>query len=106
MTMHQKSFTVDVPPEVSSVFSEHIEAQGYTKWKAVMGALKAYMVLPAEVQVFVNNPNTTVKQAKKKIAESYGDKLRLELLGKLTPEQQMFLVETAKETAAQLSRKK
>ncbi len=106
MGTNQKSFTVDVPVEVSEAFSDHIDEQGYTKWRAVMGALKAYMVLPPEVQVFVNNPNTTVKQAKKMITDSYGDKLRLDLLGKLTPQQQMFLVETAKETAVQLSRKK
>ena len=106
MSMHKKSFTVDVPTDVSTAFSKHIEDQGYTKWKAIMGALKAYMVLPPDVQVFVNNPNTTVKQARKKIADCYGDQLRLELLGKLTPQQQMFLMETAKETAAQLSRKK
>lgn len=105
MGTNQKSFTVDVPVEVSEVFSEHVDTQGYTKWRAVMGALKAYMVLPPEVQVFVNNPNTTVKQARKMIAQSYGDKLLLELLGKLTPHQQMFLIETAKEIAAQLSQK-
>ncbi len=45
-----------------------------------MGALKAYMALPADIQVFVNNPDTTAKQAKKMIAVSYTDKFRLKVL--------------------------
>ncbi len=106
MSTNPKSFTVDVPVEVSEAFSEHVDQQGYTKWRAVMGALKAYMVLPPEAQVFVNNPNTTVKQVQKMIAQCYEDKVLLELLGKLPPEQQAFLMEAAKKTAAQLSRKK
>lgn len=106
MSTNPKSFTVDVPVGVCEAFSEHIDEQGYTKWRAVMGALKTYMTLPAEVQVFVNNPNTTVKQVQKMIIQSYGDKLRLELLETLTPHQQAVLIETVKKTAAQLSRKK
>lgn len=105
MGTNPKSFTVDVPVEVSEAFSDHADEQGYTKWKAVMGALKAYMVLPPEVQVFVNNPNTTIKQVREMIFQCYGDKVLLELLADLTPGQQVFLIETAKETAAQLSRK-
>ncbi len=80
MAMHDKSFNVDIPPAVSQAFSEHVDQQGYTKWRAIMGAVKAYMALPADIQVFVNNPDTTVKQAKKVIAVSYTDKFRLKVL--------------------------
>lgn len=51
MTNEQKNFNVNVDAKLSDVFSEQAEQRGYTKYRAVEGALRAFIVLPPELQV-------------------------------------------------------
>lgn len=85
MSMHEKSFNVDVPPEVSQAFTDHIDGSGYTKWKAIMGALKVYMLLPADVQVCANNPSKMSDDVRATMDRVYEDRFRLKFLDTLTP---------------------
>jgi len=49
MAMHNKSFNVDVNENLSDEFSNQISERGYTKYRAIEGALRAFMALsPAE----------------------------------------------------------
>jgi len=47
----QKNFNVNVNVEVADEFSEQTEQRGYTKYRAVEGALRAFIAMPAELQV-------------------------------------------------------
>jgi len=51
MAMHKKSFNVDVDEELSDGFSAQVDKRGYTKYRAIEGALRAFMSLPPEEQV-------------------------------------------------------
>lgn len=51
MTMHKKTFTVDVDEELSEAFSAQVDERGYTKYRALEGAIRAFIVIPAEIQV-------------------------------------------------------
>ena len=102
MGTNPKSFTVDVPPEVSRAFSDHADEQGYTKWKAVMGALRVYMVLSPDAQVCANNLNKTLTDLGAVMEKVYRDALLLKFLEALTPEQQAFVIEAARDIAKRL----
>jgi hypothetical protein len=49
MAMHKKSFNIDVNENLSDEFSAQVTKRGYTKYRAIEGALRAFMALsPAE----------------------------------------------------------
>jgi len=53
----QKNFNVYVDEKVANAFSEQIDERGYTKYRAVEGALRAFIAIPPEVQVeLMSNP--------------------------------------------------
>jgi len=67
MAMHKKSFNVDVDEKLSDEFSAQVEQRGYTKYRAIEGALRGFMVLSAENQVRLISGNLAtgnVNQAK------------------------------------------
>ena len=47
----QKNFNVNVSEKLSDAFSAQVDERGYTKYRAVEGALRAFIALPAELQV-------------------------------------------------------
>lgn len=103
MAMHKKPFTVDVDDDVSEAFSDQIEVRGYIKYRAIEGALRAFMALPPELQVQLMNNN--VSDVSHLIKEKLLDADLVSRLGKLTSEQRNQLVALAKEGAKVLSRK-
>ena len=50
MAMHKKSFNVDIDEKLSDEFTAQIDKRGYTKYRAIEGALRAFMALPLEIQ--------------------------------------------------------
>ena len=58
MVMNKKSFNVDVAEELSDLFSVQIGQRGYAKYRAIEAALRAFMALPAAVQVQLMNIET------------------------------------------------
>lgn len=100
----KKPFTVDIWEDLSDEFEEFRVQAGFTKWQAISGALRAYMALPADVQVALNAPEMTVESAGKLIADKICDLERNRLLGKLAPDQVAYLREITKEVTEHLSK--
>lgn len=104
MAMHKKPFTVDINEKVSDAFSAQVEQRGFTKYRAIEGALRAFMVLPADLQVeLIGNEIPDVLCL---IREKLLDADLISRLGKLAPEQRSQLVALAKEGAKILSQGK
>jgi hypothetical protein len=55
--MHKKSFSVDVNDELSEKFSAQSDERGYTKYRAIEGALRAFVAMPPELQVSLMSAN-------------------------------------------------
>lgn len=47
----QKNFNVNINENLAEKFADQIEKRGYTKYRAIEGALVAFMKLPIEEQV-------------------------------------------------------
>ena len=52
-------FNQDIDEKTGQEFSAQAEERGYTKYRAVEGALRAFMALPSEVQVRLMSTNET-----------------------------------------------
>jgi hypothetical protein len=104
MVMHKKPFTVDCDEQLSELFSKQVEERGFTKYRAVEGALRAFIALPKELQVeLMNNQISDVSQL---IKEKLLDADLLEKMRKLTPEQRNQVVFLAKKAAKIVSPKR
>ena len=103
MAMHSNPFTVDVPDDISSAFTEICERLELTKWKAIAGALKAYLSLEEDAQLYLHRTSTTIEDAKKLISQSFIQAERKRVLGKLSPEQEAYLIEITKKTTKRLA---
>jgi hypothetical protein len=99
----KRPFTVDIWEGLADKFEDFRIRSGFTKWQAITGALRAYMSLPADVQVALNAPDMTVEAAGKLITDKICDLERIRLLGKLDPGQVAYLREITKEVAEHLS---
>ena len=103
MTMHKKTFTVDVDDEVSEAFSAQVEKRGYTKYRAIEAAMKAITAMPPEAQVALMTNGTDAKDI---LLNTFRD-MGLEVdLQKLSPAQRAQVLVLAKEAAKTVSRKK
>jgi len=102
--MHKKSFNVDVDDELSDLFSKQCEERGYTKYRAVEGSLRAWVVLSPDLQVLLMNSQIT------DVAQLIKDKLLdaelLEKMESLSPGERHQLFSLAKQGAKIISRKK
>jgi len=89
---------------VFDAFTKLVEDNGYTQYRAVEGALKAFISLPDELQVaLMKSPNCDVY---KLLIHTLRDIELSKALQSLTPEQQMVLIESAKEVTKRLFPKK
>ena len=59
MAKSKKPMNVDMDGEIYDDFAELVEKAGYLKYRAVEAAFRAFMALPADVQVALmsNKPN-------------------------------------------------
>ena len=103
MAMHKKSFNVDVDDVLSEAFSAHVDKSGYTKYRAVEGALRAFMAIPPEAQVALMSNSDNPKDI---LIKTFDDISLEEGLKELTPTQRVQILALAKEAAKTLSRKK
>ncbi len=51
MKKEQKNFNVNVDADLSDAFSTQIDQRGFTKYRAIEGALRGFMSLPEHLQV-------------------------------------------------------
>jgi len=69
--MHNKSFNVDVNENLSDEFSNQISERGYTKYRAIEGALRAFMALsPAEQVQWMSQGNSVQPQGKQEAPQT------------------------------------
>ena len=99
----QKNFSVNIGETLCDDFSEHIDKNGYTKYRAIEGALRAFMAIPPEAQVALMS-NT--KNARDILIKVFGDAALEDDLQKLSPAQRNQILALAKEAAKTISRKK
>ena len=48
---NEERYSGEVQPEISEVFTKHVENKGYNKTRALEGAMRAFMAIPAGLQV-------------------------------------------------------
>ena len=53
MAMHEKAFNVDISDDLADKFSALAEKLAMHKYRVIEGAVRAFLVLPADVQVAV-----------------------------------------------------
>lgn len=99
----QKNFNVNVDEKVADEFSEHVDKNGYTKYRAVEGALRAFMAIPSEAQVALMSNSDNPKDI---LVSAFGDISLEKGLKELTSAQRAQILALAKEAAKTLSRKK
>lgn len=103
MAMHKKSFSVDVDDELSKSFSKQVEDRGYTKYRALEAAIRAFLAIPSEAQVSLIENKISAKDI---LLNAFRD-MGLEAdLQKLPPAQRAQILTIAKEAAKKVSRKK
>jgi hypothetical protein len=56
MAMNRKPFTVDVTDVIADAFSAQVDERGYTKWRAIEGAIKAFLALEPDIQTKLMSP--------------------------------------------------
>lgn len=104
MTMHKKSFTVDVDSQVSEGFSNQVDKCGYTKYRAVETALRIWTSLPPEIQVslMVESPEGLYQL----LVERLLDVEVLKILSKMKPQERLHILHSVRSTKPKVSRKK
>jgi len=100
----QKNFNVNVDEKIADKFSEQIELRGYTKYRAIEGAMKAFTALPDQLQVALMK--STNQDTYKLLVHGLRDIELIKGLQALTPEQRLILIESAKEVSKRLFAKK
>lgn len=103
MAMHKKTFTVDVDDGLSEAFSTQVSKRGYTKYRAIEGALRAFMAIPPEAQVALMSNGADAGEILLNVFRDLGLEVDLK---KLTPAQRVQILTLAKEAAKKVSRKK
>ena len=104
MVMHKKTFTVDVNDELSEAFSTLCDERGYTKYRALEGAIRAFISLPDALQVALMKGNN--QNVYKLLVHSLRDIELTKNLQALTSEQTQVLIESAKLVTKRLFPKK
>lgn len=105
MANSRKSFGVDIEETLSESFSAQIDERGYTKYRAVEGALRAFLVLPAELQVRLISVGNSSSDVYPMLVEGLLDVELAKALDNLGPDKQEFLA-LVRQAKAKVSRKK
>ena len=106
MVMHKKSFSVDVDEELSDAFTGQVDVRGYTKYRAIEGALRVFMALPPELQVELMGNFKDLTKVSELISNFYRDSDVKEFLNSLKPEDRNKVLSIAKQAYKSTSRKK
>jgi len=99
----QKNFSCNIEPEVAEAFSAQVDVRGYTKYRAIEGAIRAFLAIPPEAQVALMSNNADAKEILLNTFRDLGLQVDLQ---KLSPAQRTQILTLAKEAAKTISRKK
>lgn len=103
MGNQQKNFNVNIDETLSDAFSAQVEQRGYTKYRAIEGALRGFMALSAENQVRLISGNLAaenVNQAKsgpKTLREALKNMVKSSTEGSETPSMMIEIRPTDKQ---------
>lgn len=100
----QKNFSCNIDPKVADRFSAQVDEKGYTKYRAIEGAIRAFISLPDELQVALMK--STNQDTYKLLVQGLRDIELIKGLQDLTPEQRLILIESSKEVSKRLFPKK
>ena len=100
----EKNVSAYINPKVVEAFSEQVEEKGYLKRKAIEGAIRAFIVLPDELQVALMK--STNQDTYKILVHGLRDIELIKGLQALTPDQRLILIESSKEVSKRLFPKK
>jgi len=100
----EKNITAYINPKVAEAFSEQCEKIGYQKYRAIEGAIKAFISLPDELQVALMKSSN--QDTYKLLVQGLRDIELIKGLQALTPEQRLILIESSKEVSKRLFPKK
>ena len=100
----QKNFNVNVDEKIADEFSKQIDERGYTKYRAIEGAMKAFISFPDELQVALMK--STNQDTYELLVHGLRDIELIKGLQALTPEQRLILIESSKEVSKRLFAKK
>ena len=100
----EKNISAYIDPKVAEELSKQTDNKGYTKRKAIEGAIKAFISMPDELQVALMK--STNQDTYKLLVHGLRDIELIKGLQALTPEQRLILIESAKEVSKRLFAKK
>lgn len=100
----EKNVSAYIDPKVVEAFSNQTDKKGYIKRKAIEGAIRAFIVLPDELQVALMK--STNQDTYKLLVHGLRDIELIKGLQALTPEQRLILIESSKEVSKRLFAKK
>jgi len=103
MLKSKKSFGIEIESQLSDDFQKHCDESGYKKYRAIEGALRAFMVIPPKAQKALMS-NT--KDARGLMIKTFADIALEEDLQQVSPNQRNQILALAREAAKALSRKK
>jgi len=104
MVNERKSVGIDINVELSNAFSEQLEERGYIKYRAVEGAIRAFMALPPELQVeIMSKPNNDIYEI---LTVAFRDKDAQDFLSSLKPADRKKVLALAKEALKSVSQRK
>lgn len=96
----EKNVTAYINPQVAEAFSMICDERGYTKYRAIEGAIRAFISLPDELQVALMK--STNQDSYKLLVHGLRDIELIKGLQALTPEQRLILIESSKEVSKRL----
>lgn len=110
MGNEQKNFNVNIAAQLSDEFSTHVEQRGYTKYRAIEGALRGFMALSAEDQVRLISGNLVTenvnpaKSEPKTLREALKNMVKSSTEGSETPAMMIEIRPTDKQLWNELRR--
>lgn len=96
----EKNITAYINPKIAEAFSAQCEKIGYQKYRAIEGAIRAFICLPDEIQVALMKSDN--RDVYKMLIQNLRDIELTKGLQALTPEQRLILIESSKEVSKRL----
>ena len=100
----RKSFGGEVSEKLADAFIEYCDQRGLTKYRAIEGALRAFMALPPEVQVELMSNND--KNALEILTTAFRDADAEDFLRSLKPADRTKVISLAKQAQKIASQKR
>ncbi|MHC4083890.1 MAG: hypothetical protein ACYSWZ_02940 [Planctomycetota bacterium] len=94
---------IEIEKKLSDELAKQVEERGQTKYRAVEGAIRAWLALPKVVQVDLMSKNVNAHQL---LMDTFQNIALQEYLEKLNPAQRNLLLATVKELGEKFSNKK